>query len=877
MDVTKTTIRGITTEENYEEGTTYTLVNLRPKDGALQPIAPRKIMNELSQKYEIVFLHQNNDYKNWLGVTYNGKYSSIYSDILSEKPVGIKTYLRDKIISIQQIGNTISLITSDRIMYLMYKNDQYIYLGELPQIPALSILTTAKANECEYYFVNEYDAGTVKADNFISCTKALVNKAIHALINGFTDKNGIFHEGSGLQLFDAHFIRYAFRLYDGTLTKHSPPLLVMPNKDITAMKTIDYIFANNALTGSSKVTVSGYHMGLYYNLSHLGEDSADMWKDIIKSVDIFISPPLGLSNIEKIRNDMPTTNIFIPGSDHLLHFNLIKEITPEGLKKVSTEANFYFIKSIPLGEEVSLSDPALLPSKDSELKTMDNLIYQEKMSDDNFSNHKYGAEVGYVYNNRLHLGDIKTTFFDGFSLKYFQLQVDYNGHTKPEDSKRCVFATEVEIQAGTSVQKVYSYYSADYSAFALDDMFAIPFLSYPDTRARKMNIYQIINGVWTLIFSKSLKAHDFLNLAYYMNEALKPIIAESKIEIVNPDTKKKVVLREPNKIKVSELNNPVNFPNANTYQVGNGSILAMASNAIRISEGQFGQYPLYVFTTQGIYSLNVGQGEVVYSNQSAPTSYEVPTTPIVASTPFGVVFTTARGICIIRGQEVQLLTAPLKDAPKALNIEFLDPMVDVIHKFEVRPFADYLRDLDNIVYNPHENELIIIDKETPYNYVLNLDSHAFYQSTEKIDLVVGNTFPELYIIGDKKLRDYKQDNFNQDGTAERAKVSFILRPLKYGTPYIKWLEKMQLFCTLYDANPLVYISCSSMDGVNFKAMSGMNLTQRGNYVKLETQRIARNKFSEFLFCFGSTISPLQSKINYIESWVHKEYDNNLMK
>ena len=49
------------------------------------------------------------------------------------------------------------------------------------------------------------------------------------------------------------------------------------------------------------------------------------------------------------------------------------------------------------------------------------------------------------------------------------------------------------------------------------------------------------------------------------------------------------------KIKVSEVNNPFVFDDKLTYVVGSGKILAMISNSIRISEGQFGQYPLYVF------------------------------------------------------------------------------------------------------------------------------------------------------------------------------------------------------------------------------------------------------------------------------------------
>lgn len=255
-------INGITTTSAYEEGSTFSLVNLRPKNGALHPVSPRKVVQELSQKYDIVFVHQNNDYKNWLGITTDGSYSSVYWDVRDEQPQNISSYIPGKINSVQQIGNTISLITEDNIYYLFYQNGRYIYLGEMPQVSVISLKTYSQAH-AKYYFVNEYSAGTVTPDNFIDSTKGLVNKAMDALVNGWTDKDGVWHDGFGLMLFDACFIRYAYRLYDGTLTKHSPPILIMPMRHIVgkeeegnldSIKTISYDF-DSALRNESCVDV----------------------------------------------------------------------------------------------------------------------------------------------------------------------------------------------------------------------------------------------------------------------------------------------------------------------------------------------------------------------------------------------------------------------------------------------------------------------------------------------------------------------------------------------------------------------------------------------------------------------------------------------
>lgn len=869
----KTPVGGVTTTSSYTEGECISLVNLRNKNGALHPVPPRKVMQELSLKYDIVFLHQNNDYQNWIGVLNSGSYATIYWDILSEQPKQIGEYVSGNINNVQQIGNTLSLITSDNILYLLYQNSNYIFLGELPQVPAIQIGTSSLMSQAGLYFVNEYASGTITPDNFIDATKGLVNRAIDVLINGKINDEGKEEGGYGLHLFDAHYIRYAFRLFDGTLTKHSPPILVMPSRPIVgkesemgdgilgdSIKTISYDF-DSTLNDNSRVDVYGFLMYLAYDLTGL-----DNWQDVIQSVDIFISQPVGISNIENIRTDMPTTD-----STRLLNFNLIKGISSETLKNTANVSTFYYIRSLRLG---TMGSEEPLPSKDNsdDISRMENLIYQEVMSDDNFSNHKYGAEASYTYNNRLHIANTKTTFFKGFSMEYFNWLSNYNGIEVIPGSVSYM-CTEIEIQTGTSLEKVYSFYAVYTYA---PKLFSSAFLSYPDVRAKKITIYEVTGNVWVKVFTAQLKPHGLLNLAYHLNSGLKPIVGTMTTTVTPPNTSKVISLSEPNKIKVSDLNNPMRFPNINTYQAGNGTILAMATNAIRISEGQFGQYPLYIFTNQGIYSLDVGQGEVVYSSKSAPTSYEVPTTAIVASTPFGVIFTSHRGICIIKGQEVELITPQLHEAAKELLIEFLPSMEGIIHKFPNVTFSDYLQNIDNLVYNPYENELIICDKESDFNYVLNLYSHAFWQSTEIIDQIVKNTFPELYVIENQKLKNYQLINTDETGIHERANVSFILRPLQYGTPYIKWLEKMQLFCTLYDVNPLVYLTHSSMDGINFKAMSGMAPTKRGNYTTLETPRIARNKYRDFLFSFGASLSE-KSIIYYLQSWVGSEYKDNLMK
>lgn len=868
----QTPITGISTTSAYEEGAAYSLVNLRPKNGALHPVAPRKIMQELSQKYNIVFVHQNNDYKNWIGVINEESYSSIYWDILSEQPKTIQSYIQGKIHSVQQIGNTLSFITSDKIYYAWYTNNNYTFLGEIPQIPLIRVATSSTMSHAKHYFVNEYGSGTIKPDNFIDSVKGLVNKAIDALMNGWKDRDGVWHDGFGMQLFDACFIRYAFRLYDGSLTKHSPPILVIPIRHIVgtkedeqedlnnldSIKTISYDF-DSALRNESCVDVYGYRIYMFYDFTQLGNYSYDKWVDIIKSVDIFMSAPLGVSNIENIRTDMPTTD-----SPRTLNYNLIKGLSPEALKSVANTSTFYLVRSVEIGNKADW-DPDVLPSKESDFSKMDNLIFQEVMSDDNFSNHTYGAETSYAYNNRLHIGGIKTTFFKGFDLGYFQWLGNYNNEVKGTEQVN-YYVTEIEIQAGASLEKVYSTYVEMPYFLTTYKMFSSAFISYPDTRAQRITIYEVNNNVWTKVFTAPLEPHNMLNLSFYLNDGLSPIIDSNPKPATQLDTSKVVTLSEPNKIKVSELNNQLSFPNANTYQVGNGSILAMATNAMNVSDRNYGQYPLYIFTTQGIWNLNVGSGEVVYSTQSAPTSTEAPINSIVESTPFGVVFVSTRGLMIINGQNVTFISPQIEQPYKKIEQETNARIEELLHTFEKQTFSEFLKKLSGLVYDPYQNELIVCNKESGFNYVLNFYIQSFYQSTEIVESVVKNTFPDLYVIGDNKLKHYLEPE------TKRTHISFMLRPFTYGNELTKWLQNIKIPFTLYNVERMFVGIYASSDNVKFPGKYGKFYEAMNRAVSYDTKTMASNTARYFLLSFAAILDD-DSYLDIIDSEVITKYNN----
>lgn len=882
----QTPLSGITTTPVYEDGSTCSLVNLRPKNGALRPVTPRKVMQRLSQKYDIVFIHKNNDWANWIGVIGN----KVYWNILKTPQITAET--SGKINSVQQVGNTLSLITEDGVYYLLFQNGVYRYLGELPPIPTIK-LRSSEAISHSRTLDDEYGTEVYNIpDNWKDSIKGLVYKLMREIAEGYTDKDGVVHEKQKACLFDACFVRYAFRLFDGTLTKHSPPILVMPNSPILSLKTMStFQVGTDGRNDGFNITIEGYKLEGSYDFTLEGDWW--QWVDIIQSVDIFLSAPLGLSNIENIRGDLPREIPNTPyGTSQRYRVSLIGDITPETIESVKDASSFYFAGSIPWEGKVA-ENTTIPSSNESAVSNMANLIHQEVMSDDQLSNHKFGANVSYTHNNRLHLGDTKTTFFKGFDPRMFLWGSNYNTDRLPSGSGSPNYSggsyapdswppafnpndttgkliIEVEINTGATIERVY----ATSAGTSVPALYSSAFLSYPDPRASKITIYQMgQHDIWERRFTAALTPHKFLNLAYCLDDQFRPITGDDLGDYPTRDTSRTITLSEPNKLKVSELNNPLVFPVRNAYQVGDGTIMAIATNAMNVSDRNYGQHPLYIFTTHGVWTLNVGAGEVAYSTLSSPTYMEAPISRVIGETPYGAVFATQCGLMVINGRSVDFISSQIEDAPKRMNIEINSHCDGVVYHPEDTKFSKLLEGLTALIYNPFENELII-DTGSELNYVLSFLGKSFYQSTENINVVVGNSYPDLFVVGNDTLKNYAAHE------NPLAHVSLTTRPLLFGTSDIKRFERMVLRGLFCGASPTggkspLYMVHGSMDGVNFKAQAGY-MIHDGDNMDLDSGLLSRAKFTHALFSLAGTMSE-ESEIRYLDTVFEMEYSNTKMR
>lgn len=250
------------------------------------------------------------------------------------------------------------------------------------------------------------------------------------------------------------------------------------------------------------------------------------------------------------------------------------------------------------------------------------------------------------------------------------------------------------------------------------------------------------------MFYVKLKESSAYNYSYAFN--VKPSIEdgghfesdmESANQIWNKDfvyDKKVFWKKEANSINVSAQYNPFVFPVEYSY-LFSGEIRDITTSYIPISATQIGQYPITVFTTNGIYSLEQGNGAVLYVST-------VPLQPLViegkaVATPYGTFFKSSKNLYVLSGREVANMSAVL-DGERETAIRDLDAYkvlcrtYGVFHDFSFslsrEDFDEHIVDA-TLAYDPLQNELYINSGHPnyKYSYVLNLDTKMYHKVSRR--------------------------------------------------------------------------------------------------------------------------------------------------
>ena len=575
-------------------------------------------------------------------------------------------------------------------------------------------------------------------------------------------------------------------------------------------------------------------------------------KDLFKSLCIFITPQASVYDMEKCsknirlalnRKIFSDTSVIITAANasYVPNRREDKDIRYELL-----HSPLYLLREYTQDELPNLLKNPVVDLQDPQFEgVLKNITQQDTLKVEAVSRYSYIPKVQYTYNGRLHIANYTQSQFHGYPIDVFHLNnhsLEYDAaldnfrwfkgslpylksfydDTLSEKRTDWFLSRYAGTQLVTAVKKAgdvsaYVEVECDTDDGILSVCRYIPFtpkktinfyadfietldplLTFPDSRAKKMtiSILENTNSTTMTLYKKEFKleAHPYLNIAYYMDDNLKPI-ALDKIDTkslteyqtdgnasFNPAPQETNVSESyPNGLKVSATNNPLYFPVENTYQVGSAEIVAMMSNAVAVGTGQTGSAPLYVFCKDGVYAMFVDEtGEMTYTNSRIIARDVCNNARSVTPIDTGVVFTTDRGLMEIAGEQIVETGQPLEGdwvkytTPNHIDFSKIAKNAYYMKRIAALPnetapaegsmtqvdFLEYLKG-SIINYNHNERELMVSNPDYRYTYILDREGNWSRRDIRAEQYV--NNYPTSYRVEKGELYQVDKDSDADNG------------------------------------------------------------------------------------------------------------------
>ena len=789
-DVKYTGYTAVPSDYEVPDGDLAFSLNLINETGSITPIKQPEVVGQLTgdSGERIIFIHNVTGKKNYIVIRIdeNGGYlvfwvdSTLFADTTES---ATELAQLSNVLDVTSVGNTLIFATDDGLKYYLWKDDNYIDMGTCA--PNISIdfgmdlmgtLIDKQENSIPGTCAFGYFGGVRGEASKEELSE--LTQMVYSLINSSVADN-ITSKGYFYQPF---FIRYAYRLYDGTYCWHSAPILMLPTTIPPIVKYTDNLDGrrpSSSETVNATFQLNINYFALSYRILSDGIEGIENWADIISGIDIFVSTPIYTYDqskdleIKPIRNlkemllsiydwgktDPRLDSYQEPSSVVVGHYCVgyggkhkdytMSTALNDGYPVVNIKQHDFFHDNIRNAHEfykIAEIDIKNIKAMDTmsvlklNLKDMSSLVTRERLSDDYQSHCKIVPSSLYTYNSRLNLSGVSITPADPFPLRAC------TQFSNPTDS----LTTIAKITVWTRMNGIRTYgmhigKSGNDSDTFYDLINNFPrYIYYPDASAYKMEI--MINENERYIIN--LTSHNFLNGAYYYSANFG---VSHKPDNQKPETAQCTPsIYIGTKIYTSEVNNPFYFPVTGINTIGTGNILGMATAAKALSEGQFGQFPLYAFTDEGVWAMEVSATGTYSAKQ--PITRDVCINPEgITQIDSAVLFPTDRGIMLISGSNVTCISEPI-NSETPFDILSL-PQMNRLHAMlghdadtclPLLPFSEFLKEC-RMIYDYNHQRIIVYNKNVTYAYVYSLKTQLWGMMQSNFNHNI-NSYPEALAV-----------------------------------------------------------------------------------------------------------------------------------
>lgn len=752
------------------------------------------------------------------------------------------------IIDVTSVGNTLIFTTSEGLEYVLFKDGEYKSLGssiprphmrfECEQIDEniraeIDVRSLTDISDIWKFREEAWDTATKDINSGIANENASAVKKINdALWSEIKVKNAELRRDKILAF--PRLIRYALRLFDGSYIYQSIPYLLGAGNESSFSASSKVTLYDSGDKDTSTMTAT--LISAYKAKTYCGSVISPDWRDIVTSVDIFVSTevcyPLVNSNFDRIefrhQDSLEGRGVFYYNA-YFHNGGISDSLALE--QEILGKSLFYKIASFAPGELHKVNDWDL--GEVLSTLTQDDLVVKERVPDQTQTYDYLIPSKVFTINNRVFAIGDRRIVQDGYrGLQSLNILKDA---TTEVDTNRYVFAYYLSGNGGESIKVVPPVTMGSYE---INERYAKPygFMCFPDPRCTKVEIF---NASTKQMFTLNMKPHPGLNCAYAYWGLSKTIE-----DIENPTITTSEKFYEGNKYEEddsqrlyqSSVNNPFYFPTVGNKTL-QGDVYGVATASTALSQGQFGQYPLYAFTSEGIFAMEVNATGDIMS--VVPLSRDVCTNPdSITSLENAVVFVTDKGLMHLSGSQVTNLSPNMNGKGYAIDgsaktiISAQEGYRDYVDlESENIPFVAYLKK-SLITYDYAGRRIICMSPDESYQYVFKIDTQTWHKLMHKAPLISPlNSYPECLVLSSDGSTSTICDlstHFDAASEQQTEKVLVATRPFDLGEPDILKTIKDVRVRGQFARGAVKFILQGSQDNIHWYTIS----TLRGKSWKM---------------------------------------------
>ena len=878
MPIKQLQLRGITrvpSDRGSADGGCAESLNVHLDQQETAPTIPEKDISSTiygeNAAHPIVFIHKMTGAKNYISFDVTGDSSTrkIWIHAYGSRLTGGFALLKESeagntesLQHVASIGNTLVVYTDAKPYFFLFKDNAYTFLGnEIPR-PGVEVLSVPLSDPTNNWATATVEGGlggtaTISAWNDAVAPGATNHDSLLSTMENVWEKAEMLlskYRNNGVYA-APFFLRYALRLYDGSYIYSSTPILCGGSKEewVTA-----YLYHDASVEPQLRPVI--VTMNNLFQVYVKGSYEVGSWSDIVKSIDFFVSTPIFTPAIEAGFAKMK--------SDYYIVFDGMDDETREQTIKdaVLSKGQFFKVKSVDINNSKEKSSLAggLMQIYSSDDVSGEKLATHEELTDGYRDGVQYSpmAETR-NYNNRLMLAGVKETL--AYGDMYLNGQVCYGstGTTPPTNYRYKLRYKIVDPSTGDSHYVVSQYYDGStimYSAYKASRLLMhgdetatgsniqytasrpYSWICYPDTRCKEVELsYYGTSGQTPLTTIRiPMEQHPYLECAYAffgLGVTLRDEAVTSYPTVTNPSFTEDRIIESDNKLIISEFENPFLFTAANIMTFPD-KLVGTAAVTVPLSEGQVGDFNLYVFTEGGIKVLVPAHDGTFAAMMTPPSvSRHVALPGTILSMEQAVVFITNKGVMMLSGNNVTELSQFMHGKPFVINgptgsdllaIKTLlmangSPVQSIFNPaMDTTLFMTFMANA-KIAYDSKGARFIFFNKTLQYQYVYMLETQTWHKYYDQIaNPYILNSYPDCLVS--QKGAAPKVYDFSAR-LAEEVTGSFpgliVTRPFDLGEPDIRKAIRSIRIRGNYNRKDAQYLLLGSFDGINWKWMKSL--------------------------------------------------------